>query len=368
MLRRVLQCLVLLAVATAARAELVLAEVPVAAGQTRTAIDFAVPALADGAYLSLEFSLRPALRGARLLPPSGPPQELDKAALTMLPAAQRRQHERGDLHLLKQSLLEPAPGRWRLELSHEPAAAAATALLQASIFPRYALRLDRVGGVLPAVGNEQVLLLYASEYGLPRREPAPRLEWRGPDGRRHEIPLVEAASERQPLTLAAGAYVARFVPQAAGTQRLLAEYQPSGATRPVRAELKWEVRAATAPADLPLAMQFERGPDGCWQRVRFLLRWQARQRGLHTLSVRLAGTGQDLFVNGTVEMNRPGPVELVAVLDAARARRTLHGRLERAEAVAVLYTGGDTSDALLLRRELPLPEPLDVAAACSAAR
>jgi hypothetical protein len=368
MLRRVFQCLALLAVATAARAELVLAEVPVAAGQTRTSIDFAVPAMVDGTYLTLEFSLRPALRGVRLLPPSGPAQELDKAALATLPAAQRRQHERGDLHLLKQPLLEPAPGRWRLELSHEPAAAAATARLQASIFPRYALRLERVGGVLPAVGNEQVLLVYASEYGLPRREPAPRLAWRGPDGRRHEISLVEAASERQPLTLVTGAYVGRFVPKVAGTQRLLAEYQPPGATRPVRAELNWEVRAATAPADLPLAMQFERGPDGCWQRVRFVLRWQARQRGLHTLSVRLAGTGQDLFVNGTVEMIRPGPVELVAVLDAARARRSLQGRLERAEAVAVLYTGGDTSDALLMRRELPLPEPLDVAAACSAAR
>lgn len=368
MLRRVFQCLALLAVATTARAELVLAEVPVAAGQTRTAIEFAVPAMADGAYLTLEFSLRPALRGARLLPPSGPPRELEAAALNTLPAAERRQRERGDLHLLKQPLREPAPGRWRLELRHEPAAKAATALLQVAVFPRYALRLERVGGVLPAVGNEQVLLLYASEYGLPRREPAPRLVSLGADGHQQEIRLVEAASERQPLTLVTGAYVGRFVPQVAGTQRLLAEYQPPGATRPVRTELNWEVRAATAPADLPLAMEFERGPAGCWQRVRFMLRWQARQRGLHALNVRLAGPRQELFVNGSVEVARPGAVELVAVLDAARARQWLQGRLDRAAAVTVLHTGGDTIDALLLRRELPLPEPLDVAAACSAAR
>lgn len=368
MLRRVFQCLALLAFATTARAELVLAEVPVAAGQTRTVIDFAVPAMADGAYLTLEFSLRPALRGARLLPPSGPPHELYAAALGTLPAAERRQHQRGDLHLMKQPLREPAPGRWRLELRHEPAAAAATALLQASIFARYALQMERVGGVLPAVGNEQVLLLYASEYGLPRREPAPRLFSLGADGRRQEIRLVEAASERQPLTLVTGAYVGRFVPQVAGTQRLRAEVQPPGATRPVRAELSWEVQAASAPAELPLAMQFERGPDGCWQRARFVLRWEARQRGLHALNVRLAGPRQELFVNGSVEVAQPGPVDLVATLDTVRARQWLQGRLDRAAAVTVLHAGGDTIDALLLRRDVLLPEPLDVAAACGAAR
>ncbi|MGC4079836.1 MAG: hypothetical protein QM702_22870 [Rubrivivax sp.] len=368
MLRRVLRCLALLAAAVAARAETVLAEAPVAAGQTHTVIDFAVPAMADGAYLTLEFSLRPALRAARLLPPSGPPQELGAAALNTLQAAERRQRERGDLHLLKQPLREPAPGRWRLELRHEPAAAATTALLQVGVFPRYALRLERVGGVQPAAGNEQVLLLYVSEYGLPRREPAPQLEWRGPDGLLHEIPLVAAASERQPLTQVTGAYVGRFVPQLAGTQRLLAEFQPPGATRPVKAELSWELQAATAPADLPLAMRFERGPDGCWQRVRFVLRWQASRRGLHALNVRLAGPQQELFVNGSAEVARPGPVELVAVLDAARARQWLQGRLERAAAVTVLHHGGDTIDALLMRRAVPLPEALDVGAACSAAR
>lgn len=339
---------------------------PLAAGQTQTTLVFEVQPDPDGSTLNLQFSLPPALRGARLIGPDGRAQPLtEPARMRRLNAAERQRPELGEL-FLPQALDDPAPGRWRLEIDHAPARAGQRVLWSAHQVPALAARLERLPSVLPLVGNEQVLLLRATRRGLLAAGHAPTLAVQGPDGRSQVLPMAEARAERVPLAQDSGVYVARWTPAAPGSYRLVGQIAldaPQG--RRVERRHAVDVQAEPRPAGSSAPLQLERreGPGGCWQALIFTRAWTADAPGSYTLSIRLEGRERELRVNGSIETQAPGPLMLRAELPAAKAATLAEAPQTRALGLQVLHTreGFRVVDS---QSAQALPQPVDPARAC----
>jgi hypothetical protein len=340
----------------------------VAAQATRTVLDFDVAPIAEGSTLALEFSLRPALKGARLVAPDGRARTLDPAAdLRRLPAEQRQRPALGDLYILVPPLRHPAPGRWRLEIDHAPAGRAHAVPWQAVQAPRFALDFRLVGGAEPAVGVEQAVLLRALDFGYVI-EPAPpllRVQAAGADAA--PTAMGDARRHRPALAQDPGTWVGTLTPRAAGEHVLTATVRFAHETLGTlerSATLRLAVQAARPGQREPLRAEVQPGAGGCWQAVAFTMDWQADRPGLHTLSVVLpAVTVIPVMANGTTEARAGERVTLRALLKADIARRLPPGEHATAQTVDVLRT---TDDALLVRRDAAaaLPFPIDAARFC----
>lgn len=342
--------------------------VRVAPAATRTVLAFDAAAIAEGSSLALEFSLQPALVGARLVGPGGEPRALDPAtALRRLPAAQRHRPAAGDLYIVVPPLRDPAPGRWRLEIDHAAAGRAHAVAWQAVQTPRFALDFTLVGGADPAVGVEQAVLLRALDFGRVI-EPAPpqlRVQAAGTDGAPQ--PMADARQHRPALAQDPGTWVGTLTPRAAGEHVLTATVRFAHETLGTverSATLRLPVHAAAPGQREPLRAEAQTGAGGCWQAVAFSLDWLADRPGLHTLSVVLpATTPIPVTANGTTALRAGERATLGALLKADAARRLRPGDHAQAQTVDVLRT---TDDALLVRRDRAavLPFPIDATRFC----
>lgn len=369
LLRRAVGALLLGALAGAAAAPLV--RIDSARGEpraTRTVLEFEAAAIAEGSTLALEFSLVPALAGARLVAPDGSARALDPVRdLRRLPAAQRHRPALGDLHILVPPLRNPAPGRWRLEIDHAAAGRTHAVPWQAVQVPRFGLDFTLVGGAEPAVGVEQAVLLRALDFGYVIEPAPPQLRVQAPGADGAPRPMGDARRHRPALAQDPGTWIATLTPRAAGEHVLTATVRFAHETLGMverSATLRLPVHAAKPGQREPLRAEAQIGAGGCWQAVVFSMDWWVDRPGQHTLSVVLPATTLiPVMANGTTEARAGERVTLRALLKADMARRLQPGDHAQAQTVDVLRT---TDDALLVRRDAAavLPFPIDAARFC----
>lgn len=324
------------------------------AGQTRTTLDFQLPAEPNGSYLTVEFRLGTRLVRAALRAPDGRVIELTQR-LRRLPAEQARQPERGDLFLLTDIIRDPRPGRWQLVLEHTASTTSHTVFWRTVQQPRFAANLSVVGGDTLRSYVDVDVLVDLTDYGLPAlNAQAGTLRVTGPNGSSSSHPMRPSAEP--------GRFEARVPVRGSGLLEMSAEprwWLASGREVSVRVSRRWPVEGGPASEQGSLQVRLDRDGRACLQAVTFSLPWQADAAGPYVLSVLLGA----VRVTGSTEAERAGPALLTCVLRGSRLAGMGANLIHHADVVEVVRASG-ASDLLLRRSRMPLSEPFNPAEAC----
>jgi hypothetical protein len=342
------------------------------AGSTRSSLSLQVAALGES-RLTLQFELPLAVAEARLTDPAGQMLRLRPGAeLQLIDAAQRQQKGRGHLLVLKQPVIDPAPGRWRLDVDHAAARGREQLQLLVSQFPRFDLRLSLVGtdpasGTLPRVGagSEPVLELRASDQGRPLTVQAQASALHVGSGQRtplafwHERP----AGYDMPLQAEPGQAFAAWSPLAAGRYRIDVQQDVVGRDGQARAlQRQLEVTVAPQPVWQQLDVLQTSGPQGCVAQVLLQADWQAQRPGRYAMTVVLEGRQRTAQGQVGVTVERPGPIRLQLALAARELLPLGDAPTVRRADLLVLADAG--FELLQRRRGLPLVPPVAAARLC----
>jgi len=339
-----------------------------AAGSTRSSVSFTLAAIGES-RLGLQFELPQRVSRARLLDPAGRETLLLPGRdLQVLDAAQRRQAQRGHLHLLLQPRTDPAPGLWRLELDHAAAREGEALHLVVSQLLRFGLQLGVVGGPSQRLGagSEHLLELRVSDQGLPHRGPPPQAAWQhAASGRQQALDFwhERPAGYDLPVQSEPGQRFAVFAPESAGVYVVTVQQAfvgRDGQPQVLQRRLELDVAEQVVLGQLRLAQPT--APGGCVARVRFAVDWVAHRPGRLALTVVLQGDGRALQVRGGVDVERPGPVQVQA--EAAARELLALGEGLRVRRVDLLLLAESGFELLQRRRDLPTSEPLATGRFC----
>lgn len=343
-----------------------------AAGSTRSSLGFDVPAVGES-RLALQFELPLAVAEARLTDPAGQVRALlPGRELLLIDAAQRPQKNRGHLLVLRQPVMLPAPGRWRLDVDHAAARGREQLQLLVSQFPRFDLRLalvgsDPVAGTQPRVGagSEALLELRASDQGLPMAVQARASAVHIDSGQRtplafwHERP----AAYDLPLQAEPGQAFAAWSPQAAGRYRIEVQHDGIGRDGQVQAlQRQLELTIEPQPVWQQLDVLQAPGPQGCVAQVLLQADWPAQRPGRYVMTVVLEGRQRTAQGQMGVTVARPGAVRLQVALPARDLLPLGEAPTVRRADLLVLTDAG--FEQLQRRRGLPLVPPVAAARLC----
>ncbi len=338
----------------------------VSPGQVRSVYRFRVASELYGSYLTVQVTLRPRLQRATLVSPDGRQVEL-MPLLRRLPAEQAQQPEFGDVHVMTDVLLDPAPGQWQMVLDHAPIGTTHSISWQVVQQPRFAGNLTVIGGESLKVGVEADVVLALTDYGMPAAS-----------GRPGPLRVTASNGSQSTHAMSAGNSPGRFVaripvhtlepielsvdsklPLTGGPHNKVDSGWATVASSRRLAVSAGAVGSDGSASD-PLLTVVERDARGCIQSVSFTLPWQANAVGTHVLSVSL-GSGRR--ITGSVDVGAPGSTTLKAVLRGNHKIQFTPGLVSQAATVEVVLAVG--AGPLLLRRSaVPLSVPFDPSTVC----
>lgn len=346
-----------------------------AAGAVHSSLALDVAAIGE-TRLALQFELPLAVTQARLTDPAGQVRSLLPGRdLLVIDAAQRQpqaHRARGHLLVLKQPVIDPLPGRWRLDVDHAAARGREPLQLLASQFPRFELRLSLVGadpvaGTQPRVGagSEQLLQLHASDQGLPMVAPVQASVLHLDSGQRQPLAFWHERPPRYDLPVQAepGQAFAAWSPLAPGRYRVDVQQDVvgrDGQARPLQRQL--DLAVAAQPVWSQLSVAQVPGPQGCVAEVVLSADWTAARAGRYVLTVWLEGGPKTVQRQTGVTASRPGPIRLAAVL-LARDLLPL-GQTVAVRRADLLFMDDADVELLQRRRDLPLAEPVATTRLC----
>lgn len=338
-----------------------------ARGAQQTSVDIPVEAIGDSRFL-IQFDSSLPLHSIQLQPPGAPALTWTPAQVLSIPRHQRQRPDLGDAYVLPQQR-DPAPGLWRLTLSHAKATAGSAVTLLTRQLPRFELLLNVPRQPVPE-GGVALIALRLLDHGVPRDDVRPLLQIQPPGpAPAQTLPMTPDLrnGRGQRINLEPGHFFAEYQPWQAGPHQLSVALGLTDSRQrpvPLQARQTLEVSAAPHARDPQPRLNLQTGPGGCLMSADFGLAWQASEPGLWLLSLRLAGTAPlPVELNTHVDAKAAGAIRFDAKLDQRLLKRLQRRDHTEVDLELVLTTPG-RSEIAYRQRGLRLPQPLPAASIC----